>query len=204
MLGANSRPARLASLVYFAALVALAAPAALGQAQIPATTLDGTLTMVAGGTLGITTPAAGLKTVIVKDDALVFVRVKATTADIRVGDALGVAATQGSGGQLTATAINIFAPEMYGRVRKGQFPMQSGQIMTNALVGKYVPDSGGHSLVMPYEGGSATIEVPDGAQVHRMTAIKQSELKVGMHVVVRGDSNASGGVEASFITVETD
>ena len=107
-----------------------------------------------------------------------------------------------SDGSLTANGINIFSPELWSRVRKGQFPMQSGDVMTNALVTQYADRVQGRVLYMKYQEGASTISVPDGTQIHRMLTEKLADLKPGMHVVVRGTANQDGSVTASTVSFD--
>ena len=98
------------------------------------TSLDGKIVTVGGNTMEIDLADGSRKKVSIPADTLILARQAVTLRDIGPGDALGVAARRGSDGSLLATRINIFSPELWQRVRKGQFPMQSGQIMTNAVV----------------------------------------------------------------------
>lgn len=167
------------------------------------TSLDGTLTMVNGQTVAVTTATMGMKIALLASDTLILERQKVAVGDIKEGEALGVAAVKNPDGSLTATVINIFAPELYPRVKKGQFPMDSGQIMTNAVVTKFEADMNGKTLTMQAEGGSYTILVPEAAEVHRMVAVKPAELKVGMHVIIRGEDKGDGKLAATFISADT-
>lgn len=57
------------------------------------------------------------------------------------------------------------------------------------------------TLYVEFRGGTATIRVPSGAEVHRLKLIGVSDLRGGMHVVVRGIRNADGSTTAASITV---
>lgn len=129
-------------------------------------------------------------------------RQPADLADIRPRDFIGVAAKKEADGSLTAVSINIFPADFKGRVREGQFPMESGNIMTNAVVSQYVGRIAGRTVYLTYKEGTAVIRVPAEAEIHRLTVIAFDDLKVGMHASVRGTRTPDGGVTASFITVD--
>lgn len=182
------------------AFVAAGAALAFGQAAVT-TTVNGTITSMNGGSLTVTAPNSVQKTVAVGPKTLILARVAAGLSSIAPGDALGVAAKRGSDGSLTATSINIFAPQLWKRVRRGQFPMKSGEIMTNAEVASYTASSGGRTLTMRYGRSSSAILVPDGTEIHRIVAESPGDLKEGERVVVRGALQSDGSVTAAVISV---
>lgn len=159
--------------------------AASGGAAASPAPLQGMIVSVEGSTL-VLSEAGGLSArVVVGPDTLVLRRDPAALASIKSGDALGVAATREADGSLKATAINIFAPEVWQKARKGQFPMASGQVMTNAQVYRSVESVGGRTIYLKYDMLDAAIDVPDGADIKRMVLIGQSDLKLGAKVTVR-------------------
>ncbi len=180
----------------------LVAGAALGFGQSAVTTtVNGTITSMSAGALTVTAPNSVQKTVTMGSKTLVLARVIARLSSIAPGDALGVAATRGANGSLTATSINIFAPQLWKRIRPAQFRMKSGEIMTNAEVISYTPGSGGHTLTMRFGNTSSTILVPDGTGIHRIVAEAPADLKDGEHVFIRGALQSDGSVIAAVISV---
>jgi hypothetical protein len=173
-----------------------------GSAQAATATLEGTITKVSGKTLALTAADGSLKTVSLQADTLILARQPVTLEAIKPKDALGVAARRQSDGSLTASGINIFSPELWDRVRKGQFPMQTGEVMTNALVSKYAVGVQGRVLYLEYAGGTAAIDVPEGTRINSLITKRASDLKPGMHVVVRGEMKPEGGVAASTVTID--
>jgi hypothetical protein len=135
-------------------------------------------------------------------DTLILARQIATLASIRPGDALGVAAARADDGSLTATAINIFPPELWQRVRKGQFPMVSGQIMTNAEVDRVTDRVEGRTIYLKYDMLTATIAVPASAEIHRSVAMKLADLRTGMKVTIRMSPSTDGSLHAAFINLD--
>ncbi len=80
--------------------------------------------------------------------------------------------------------------------------METGNIMTNAVVTDYVSRVSGRAISLAITGGTPTIAVAPGAEVHRLVLITPHDLRAGMRVTVRGSTNADGSVKASSVTVE--
>lgn len=132
----------------------------------------------------------------------VVLRQKTTLEAIKPGDYLAVTSKRGADGRLTAVSINIFPPEYKGRVREGQFPMESGNIMTNATVMEFAERVEGRTLFLKYRDGATAIAVPATTEIHRLVVSRVDELRKGMHVVVRGVANPDGSIAASSITAD--
>ncbi len=191
------RPAVLAVVI----LTAIAAARGWAQAQPPAAMVDGTVLSVSGNDVMLTAADGTTKTVTIGDKTLVLARPAATLDSIKAGDALAVTSHR-SNGDMVATIVNIFSPELYSRVRKGQFPMQSGDTMTNAVVTQTDTRVDGSVLTMQLEDRTTQITVPQDAQVHRLITESVGDLKPGMHIVVRGMAGQDGVVAASTINFE--
>ncbi len=166
------------------------------------TVAEGTIAAVNGSSLTIAPAGGAKKAVKVEPDTLILSRQATTLGAIKPGDALGVAAKRGAHGSLTAISINILPPELWSRARKGQFPMASGDVMTNAVVTEYADRVDGRTLYMKYNEGTATIIVPTATEIHRLAMAGLSDLKPGMRVTVRGISNPDGTIKASTITFD--
>lgn len=165
-------------------------------------TTEGTIDSVGPSGLTLTT-AAGTR-VEVKTTAETFIldRLPAGLQEIRAGDFIGVAARKEADGSLVAVSINIFAPALRGRIREGQFPMETGNIMTNAVVTQYVTRVSGRTVSLALTEGIATIAVPPSAEIHRLVVIALGDLRAGMRVTVRGSANPDRSITASSVTVE--
>lgn len=129
-------------------------------------------------------------------------RQKTTLEAIRPGDYLAVTSSRGADGTLTAVSINIFPPEYKGKIREGQFPMNTGNVMTNATVTEFADRVSGRTLFLKYKDGATAIAVPPATEIHRLVVSRLGELRKGMHVVVRGVANADGSIAASYITAD--
>ena len=163
--------------------------------------VSGTIASINGSNLVLTLADGTQKQVALQDSTTILERVVAGVGEIRPGDMLGVAARI-SGQELIATSINIFAREMQTRARLGQFPMQTGEVMTNATVTDYVQAVQGHTLTMKYNDGSATITVPDGVPIHRLVSLKPDALAAGLQIVVRGTLDSDGALKAASISFD--
>lgn len=122
--------------------------------------------------------------------------------DVVAGEFVAVTAKKEAEGMLTAVAINIFPAPLRGQIREGQWPMETGDIMTNAVITQNVTRVSGHMLYLAYKGGTAMINVSPMATVRRMTLITLGKLKTGMHVTAHGTRNPDGSIAASFIIVD--
>ncbi len=185
-----------AAILWAHALSAGAAPA--DQISV----VNGTIAAVNGSTLTITLDAGAEKVVKVQPETLILSRETTTLGAIKPGDAMGIAAKRGADGSLTAISINIIAPELWSRARKGQFPMESGDVMTNAVVMQIADRVEGRTLYLKYNDGAAAIIVPAATEIHSVTSVRLGNLKPGMRVTVRGLGNPDGTIRVSTITFD--
>jgi hypothetical protein len=174
----------------------VAAQASGGGGGANANSVTGTIVSVKGLTFVVSLADGTQKTVTLKDGALVLDRQVTTPDQIKAGDAVGVAATQDNNA-LTATSINIFAPEMWANMKEAQFNMPSGQIMTNAMTAQVAQNTQGRTLTLKMAMGNVTITVPDGIPVHRLVAVKPDQLIAGLKVTFRAMAAADGSLTAS-------
>ncbi len=193
---------RRAAAVGVALVLFVAGAAQTLFAQSPPTFVRGVITALSPTALTITGADGTPKSVSIGADTVVLQLEPASLGSLASGETLGVTATRGSEGSLTATAINIFSPEVWRHVPGGQFPMgPPGLIMTNAPVTQYTPDSsGGGELTMSYGGGSYTIAVTAKTTVHKLVTSNFSKLGVGTFVIVRGTAEPDGTVLAGSVT----
>jgi len=173
----------------------LTAPAGPGQTE-------GTIVAVESGAVTITTRAGTQVRVLVSGETVVIQRRPVALETIKPNDFVGVTARREADGSLTALSINIFPPEYKDRIRQAQFVMETGNIMTNAVVFQNVRRVEGRTLYLKLADGSVIIAVPKDAAVLRLTLAKVDDLRPGMAVVVRGTARADGSLAATTITVD--
>jgi len=198
------RPGKLAVLLLAAAVLTGAAVVVSAQAagQPKNETIEGTLAAVDRDTLAVTLPDGSVKPVRLLPDSLVLGREPATLDTMKPNDAVGVASRRGSDGSLTAVYINIFSPELWKVVRKGTFPMESGDLMSNAVVTEYVAGVQGRVLTLKYEGETTAINVPENTRINRLITEKVNDLTKGTHVIVRATVDQEGYIVASSVVYE--
>ncbi|HLW47303.1 MAG TPA: DUF5666 domain-containing protein [bacterium] len=185
--------------IAIAVTVLVIATGSLGAAAQPVTSLEGTVASATATSATITTEQ-GQTTVILTPKTRVIRHLPAGVRDIRVGSFLGVAATKQPNGTLLAVSVNIL--DAVKRIaRSGQFPMASGNIMTNAGVTAVVVKKAGRSIKMDYDGKSAFVYIPDNVAIHRSVLGTPADLKRGQHVTVRGDADG-GRIMAASITIQ--
>ena len=173
---------------------AMAAPASQGS-------IDGTIVSIEGPILVIARSDGTSSRVDMQSDTVVLRREPATLDSIKPGEAMGVTSTKAEDGSMTATAINVFSPEVWQRVRKGQWLMDSGKTMTNAQVERIGDRVDGRTLYMKYDMLDVAIAVPTTAEIMRMVTLSRSELQVGMKVSLRLAPTNDGSLRAAMVTL---
>lgn len=166
------------------------------------TTTEGVVTAIDPSSVTVSPRAGGTARIIVTADTRIIRRQTARFDQIKPREFVGVAAKRETDGSLTAVTINIFPPEFKGRIREGQSPMETGNLMTNALVFQNVRRIDGRTLYLQFPEGTAVINVPREAEIFRLTLMKLGDLKTGMRIVVRGGSNPDGSITAGTITFD--
>jgi hypothetical protein len=186
-----------------AALSAQAMTKAAPQAQPSAqASVSGTIASISGGILFVSQSGGAATSVAIGKDTLILGRKSATLDSIKAGEAMGVTSAQAADGSQTATAINVFPPELWQRVRKGQWKMDNGLYMTNAQVDRSSAGVQGRVLYMKYEMLTAAIAVPDSAEIRRSVALSLADLKPGMAVMARGAAGDDGVLAASLVSFD--
>jgi hypothetical protein len=197
-MGFRSGPARILA----AWLLTVASPVALIAAPAPLQTAEGVVSAADSAAVTMTARAGATVRVAINAETRVIRRQTAKLSDIKPREFIGVAAKRESDGSLTAVAINIFPPEYKGRVREGQFPMETGNLMTNATVFQNVRRIEGRTLYLQFPEGTAVIQVPPTAEINRLTQVRVSDLRPGMKVIVRGTGTLETGMTAASITID--
>lgn len=180
-------------------VLALVAAGPLGAAAQSMATVDGTIA-TATPTSAVITTKTGSTTVALNDKTQVIRRLPATLADVKVGTFLAIAASKAADGALTAVSVNIL--DAMPNARKGQWPMESGNIMTNMNVTSIVSGVSGRTLKLDYQDQSTSIVVPNNTPIRRIVFGKLTDLKAGEHVTVRGENDGYGVITASYVSIQ--
>jgi acyl-CoA reductase-like NAD-dependent aldehyde dehydrogenase len=196
----NSSQGQAALLFLAVFLLGVAVTNGFAQASPPAP-VSGTIVSISGANVTLALADKTQKTIVLQASTLIMERDPAELNQIRTGEALAVTSHR-SGADLIATNINIFSKETWKVVRKGQWPMSTGDMMTNAMVTEYVQGMNGHTLTMKYPDGTSTITVPDGIPMHLLVSKTPTALAAGMQIVVRGTASSDGTLQAAFISFD--
>jgi hypothetical protein len=185
--------------VLLAALLALPAAVSAAPAVV---TAEGVVSASDAATVTMTARSGATVRVAVNAETRIIRRQTAKLTDIKPREFVAVTAKRESDTSLTAVIINIFPPEFKGRVREGQFPMETGNVMTNATVFQNVRRIEGRTLYLQFPEGTAVIHVPPAAEIFRLTQVRIGDVRPGMKVVVRGTGAIDSGVTATTITID--
>ena len=128
-------------------------------------------------------------------------RLAVTWSDIHRGDWVGVDSKPGADGSQESVAINVFSPSIISKVRKGQFTMTSGDLMTNAAVDQVTTGTNGPGLVLKNADSMVSIRITDRTTVHRLVDAQTTDLKPGEVVTVRGTVNSDGSLQATNVSI---
>jgi Domain of unknown function (DUF5666) len=188
----------------FAALFA----ASLAAAQSPQTVrVRGTIESVDGQTLIVTSRDGNALTIKLADNARVTAMVKASLADIKVGDFIGVTAMPQPDGSQKAIGLHIFMDAQRGVVPARFLPWdrEPGSTMTNADVESTVASVEGQVMMVKYPDGEKKIIVPPNTPVVRFVPGNGGDLKPGAQVfIVAGQKMPDGTITAPAINVGRD
>jgi hypothetical protein len=187
---------RVRVLMLAAATIAGAMMSAAAQST---TTVEGTIANATPTSATIATKM-GSTTVALTNQTRVIRRLPATLADVKVGSFLAITASKAADGTLTAVSVNIL--DAMPSARKGQWPMESGNVMTNMNVTSIVEGKSGRTLKLSYQDQSTSIVVPDGTPIRRIMPGNVGDLKTGAHVRVHGGADAYGVITASYVSIE--
>jgi Cu/Ag efflux protein CusF len=137
--------------------------------------------------------------------AMIVAVVKASLADIKLGDFVGSAAMPQADGSQKALEVHIFAESMRG-TGEGHRPFTvPGSTMTNGTVGDLVTATSGNTLTVKYKDGEKKIVVGPDVPVVRYVVTDRGELKSGAHIVaLNAVKKPDGSIDAPRINVGRD
>jgi outer membrane lipoprotein SlyB len=190
----------------FALLVA--PPFAAAQAPAPAPVrVRGTIEKVDGQNLTVKSRDGKTLTVKLADKARVTAMVKASLADIKVGDFIGVTGMPQPDGSQKAIGLHIFMNAQRGVVpaRFTPWDRMPGSTMTNADVTSAVAGVDGQVLTVKYTDGQKKVTVPPDTPVVRYVPGNANDVKPGAQIfIVAGKKMPDGTIEAPAISVGRD
>ena len=172
-------------------------------AQQPANRIAGTVESFDGHVLAVKSEQLGEVKISLADNTMLLGVAKATVADIKANDYIGVGALPQADGSQRAIQITIFAESQRG-VGEGHYPWQAhpNNTMTNGAVDETVTSVDGPVLMVKYKGGQQKIVVPPEAVIRAYGVGDKSELKPGARVaVLRVVKKPDGSLEASRVNI---
>jgi hypothetical protein len=203
----------------FGALIAVSATAAEAQTMAPPVTpvapppaappirIRGTIEKVDGAILTIKPKSGDAVKVKLADNARITAMVKATVADIKPGDFIGVTAMPQPDGSQKAIGLHIFMDAQKTVVphRFSPWDREPGSTMTNADVETTVAGVDGQTIMVKYPDGEKKVIVPPGTPVVRFVPGTKDDVKVGAQlIVIAATKEADGSLTAPAINVGRD
>jgi ribosome maturation factor RimP len=176
----------------------------LGQAVQAAerARVRGTVESISGDNLKVKTREGKDVTVMLKSGWAVTGVVKASAADIKPGDFVGIASLPKADGGDGALEVLIFPPAMKG-TGEGSYgwDLKPNSSMTNATVANAVKGVDGHTVTVSYHGKEKKIAIPAGTPVVTLAPAAMKDLVAGAIVFVPAVKGDKGALVAQQIVV---
>jgi outer membrane lipoprotein SlyB len=179
---------------------------AIAQAPRPVH-VRGTIEKVDGANLTVKSRDGKTLAVKLTDKPHITAMVKASLADIKVGDFIGVTGMPQPDGSQKAIGLHIFMNAQRGVVpaRFTPWDRRPGSTMTNADVTSTVASVNGQVLSVKYSDGEKKVIVPPGTPVVRFVPGKASDIKPGAQIfIVGGKKMPDGTIETPAVNVGRD
>ncbi len=165
----------------------------------------GTIVGLEGSTLTVKTREGPNAMLTLKPGVRVAGVTKASLADIKPGDFVGIASLPTSSGGDGAVEVLVFPPAMKG-TGEGSYPwdLKPKSTMTNATVTNAVKGVDGRTLDLSYSGGKEKkISIPDGVPIVTFAPATEADLKPGAAVFVPAQRGDDGVLATGFVAVGT-
>lgn len=188
------------------ALIAIAS-AASAQQQAPPVRVRGVIEKVDGNTLTVKTHQGETATVKLADNARVAAMVKASIADVKPGNYIGVTAMPNPDGSQKAIGIHIFMESQRTAVQARHTPWdrEPGSTMTNANVESTVASTDGQTIMVKYPDGEKKVVVPPNTNIVAMAPGSKDDLKPGAaFIIMAAQKQPDGTLTTPAINVGRD
>jgi Domain of unknown function (DUF5666) len=185
--------------------LALAVTASVAQ-QPERVRIRGTIEKVDGQVLTVKSREGANLTVNMADNVRLTATVKASLADIKPGNYVGVSAQPQADGSQKAIAIHIFRDSQRGTGEgHGPWDLEPGSTMTNATVDTSVAGVDGHVITVKYKDGEKKVIVTPQTIIVRYVDGTKDELKAGLRVFINNAiKKPDGTIEAPAVTFGRD
>jgi hypothetical protein len=186
------------------ALTAFLGIAVLSPAQAAETVrVRGTVVGLEGSTLTVKTREGPDAKLMLKPGWKMAGLAKASLADVKPGDFVGIASLPTAAGGDGAVEVLVFPPAMKG-TGEGSYAwdLKPKSTMTNATVTNAVKGVDGRTLDLSYSGGKEKkISIPDGVPIVTFGPATEADLKPGAAVFVPAQKGDDGVLAAGFVVV---
>jgi hypothetical protein len=190
------------SILTFAAGAVVTLAAVQGANAADRVRVRGTIESLDGDTLKVKSPDGKDVMVMLKSGWGITGVAKASAADIKPGDFVGIASQPTDSGVNGAIEVVIFPAAMKG-TGEGDRPWDSkpNSRMTNATVANAVKSVSGPTLTLTYKGGERKINIPEGTPVVTLTSATKDDVKAGAGVFITGEDAGNGMVSTDRVAV---
>jgi hypothetical protein len=189
------------------ALVFFFATSMAAAQQSPTVRIRGQIQAVDGPMLTIKARDGNTMNVKLADNPRIVAMIKASVADIKQGEFIGVTALPQPDGSLKAIGLNIFMDSQRGVVPAKFFPWdrEPGSTMTNADVESTVVGVDGQVIMVKYPDGEKKVIVPPNTPVVSYLPGNMSDIKPGaMMIIMAAQKSPDGSLTAPAINVGRD
>ncbi len=165
----------------------------------------GKIASIDASTLTVDSREGAPVTIMLKPDWQVSSVAKASAADIKPGDYVGVASLAKANGGDGALEVVIFPAAMKG-AGQGSYAwdLEPDSTMTNGTVANAVTQTDGQTLTIDYGGGTEKkVTIAEGTPVVTFAPATKDDLKPGAVVFVPADKAADGSLSTGRIVVGT-
>jgi len=190
--------------VVLAALPLLAAFAPHASAADQRVRVRGNVVNLNGQTLSVKTREGESVDVGLAQGWTVSSVARASIADIKPGDFVGIASLPKDGGGEGALEVLIFPPALKG-TNEGSFgwDLKPNSTMTNATVANAVKEVDGAALTVTYHGTDKKITIPEGTPIVTFAPASLADLKPGAVVFIPGEKSEAGAISTHRVVVGT-
>ena len=185
-----------------ALLVVNALSPAIGAGAADQVRVRGTVVSLSGDKLQVKSREGKDVSVTLKSGWKVSAVAKASIADIKTGDFVGIASLPKSEGGDGALEVLILPPQLKG-LGEGSYgwDLKPNSTMTNATVADAVKSVNGSTVTVNYHGQEKKISIPDGTPVVTLAPATPEDVKPGAVVFIPTEKSADGSLAAAQLIV---
>lgn len=190
---------------FAAALVSLPLAAGFAQAaKAEPVLVRGAIVSFGGQALTVKTREGETANIALAEGWMLSSVARASIADIKPGDYVGIASLPTKDGGDGALEVLIFPPALKG-AGEGSFgwDLKPNSTMTNATVADAVKGVDGRTVTVSYHGKEKKIAIPEGTPVVTLAPATEADLKPEAVVFISAEKSADGAITAQRVVVGT-